>query len=66
MFGLQLPLTAQLDADEVLDAQVFQEHAGGGCGFEQEGHVGAQLAVEGGEVEVRRLLVEKRGIQEVL
>ena len=59
-------LTAQLDADEVFDAQVFQEHPRGGRGFEQEGDVGAQLAVERGEVEVRRLLVEKRRVPEVL
>lgn len=61
-----LLLTAQLDPDEVFDAQVFQEHAGRGRGFKQEGDVRAQLSVEGGKVEVRRLLVEKRSVPEVL
>lgn len=59
-------LTAEFDADEVLDAQIFQEDPGGGCGFEQKGDVCVQLAVEGGEVQVRRLLVEKRRVPEVL
>lgn len=62
----KLLLTAQFDPDEVLDSQVFQEHARGGRGLKQEGDVGAQLSVEGGEVEVRRLLVEKRRVPEVL
>ena len=61
-----LLLTAQLDADEVLDSQVFQEDSRGGRGFEEEGDVCAQLPVEGGEVQVRRLLVEKRGVPKVL
>ncbi|CAG5896353.1 unnamed protein product [Menidia menidia] len=43
--------TSQLDADEVLDSQVFQEHPRGGGGLKQEGDVRAQLAVEGGEVQ---------------
>lgn len=59
-------LTAQLDTYEVLDAQVFQEDAGGGGGLEQEGDVGAQLSVKGGKMEVRRLLVEKGSVPEVL
>lgn len=63
---LQLRLTAQFDPDEVFDAQVLQEDPGGGRGFEQEGDVCAQLSVEGGEVEVRRLLVEERRVPEVL
>lgn len=62
---LQLRLTAQFDPDEVFDAQVLQEDPGGGRGFEQEGDVCAQLSVEGGEVEVRRLLVEERRVPEV-
>lgn len=66
VFILQFLLTAQLDPDEVFDAQVFQEHAGRGRGFKQEGDVRAQLSVEGGKVEVRRLLVEKRSVPEVL
>lgn len=58
-------LTAQLDADEVFDSQVLEEDARGRGGFEEEGHVGAQLSVEGGEVEVRRLLVKEGGIPQV-
>ena len=63
---LQLLLTAQFDPDEVFDAQVLQEHTGGGGGFKQEGDIRAQLSVEGREVEVRRLLVEKCSVPEVL
>lgn len=66
VFTLQLLLTAQFDPDEVFDSQVFQEHPRGGRGLKQEGDIGAQLSVEGGEVEVRRLLVEKRSVPEVL
>ncbi len=67
VFILQpLLLTAQFDPDEVFDAQVFQEDTRRGCGFKQEGDICAQLSVEGGKVEVRRLLVEKRSVPEVL
>lgn len=59
-------LTAQLNADEVLDAQVFQEDASGGGGLKQEGDFGAQLSLEGGKVEVRRPLVEKGRVPEIL
>lgn len=58
-------LTTQFDANEVFDAQVFQENPRGWGGFEQEGDVGAQLPVERGEVEVRRLLVKKRCVPHV-
>lgn len=55
-------LTAQFNPYEIFNAQVLQEHTGGGGGFKEEGNVGAQLSVEGGEVEVRRLLVEKSSV----
>ena len=58
-------LTAEFDADEVLDAQVLQEDPRGGRGFEQEGDVRVQLAVERGEVQVGRLPIEKRSVPEV-
>ena len=37
--GTEPPLTAQFNPDEVFDAKVFQEHPGGGSGFEHEGDV---------------------------
>ena len=63
-FGLIL--TAEFDADEVLNAQVLQEHARGGSGLKQEGDVCAQLRLDCGEMEVRRFLVEERSVPEVL
>lgn len=58
-------LTAQFDANEVFNAQVFQEHPERSSGLKKEGDVGTQLSVEGWEVEVWRLLVEESCIPEV-
>ena len=58
--GGEVNLTAELNADEVLDPQVLQEDSGGSGGLEQEGDFGAQLGVKGGEVEVGSLRVEGR------
>lgn len=58
-------LTAQLDPDEVFNPQVFEEHAAGGRGLEKEGNIGAELAVERREVEVRSLLIEVSSVPEV-
>lgn len=66
VFILQGLLTAQFDPDEVFDAEVFQENTRGSRGFKQEGDLCAQLSMEGGKVEVRRLLVEKRSVPEIL
>lgn len=66
VFILHLLLTTQFDPYEVFDAQVFQEHTRRGRGFKQEGDISTQLSVEGGKVKVRRLLVEKRSVPEVL
>lgn len=52
-------LTFQLQADEVGIAQVLQEDAVGGGGLKVEGDVGAGLAPEGGEVQVRGGGVER-------
>ena len=60
--GSVIALTAELHSDEVLEAQVLQEDPRGGAGLEVEGDVGAQLCLEGGEVEVRGLLVERGGV----
>ena len=62
LWGEPPVLTAELHSDEVLEAQVLQEDPRGGAGLEVEGDVGAQLCLEGGEVEVRGLLVERGGV----
>lgn len=54
-----MSLTTEFDADEVFDAQILQEDPGGGWRFKQEGDLCIQLSVEGGEVKVGGLLVEK-------
>ena len=53
-------LTAELHSDEVLEAQVLQEHSWRSTSLEVEGDVRGELCLQGGEVEVGRLLVERR------
>lgn len=62
----QLSLTAEFDSDEVLDAQILQEDSRGGRRFEQKGDFCIQLSVEGGEVKIRGLLVEKCSVPVVV
>lgn len=59
-------LTAQFNPNEVLNSQVLQEDAGGRAGLEEEGNIGAQLAVERGEVEVGGFFIEVGRIPEVI
>lgn len=51
-------LTAELHSDEVLEALVLQKHSRGRAGLEVKGNIRGQLRLQGGEVQVRRLLVE--------
>lgn len=55
----QRALTAKLHSDEVLEALVLQEHSRRSAGLEVKGDVRRQLCLQGGEVQVRRLLVER-------
>lgn len=55
-------LTGELQPDEVLEAQVFQEDPRRSAALEVEGDVGGQLGLQGGEVEVGGLLVERRRV----
>lgn len=52
-------LTSELQPDEILEAQVFQEDPRRSAALEVEGDVGGQLGLQGGEVEVGGLLVER-------
>ena len=58
----QTKLTAELNPYEVLESQVFQEDSRGSTSLEVEGDVNAQCGLQGGEVQVRGLLVEGRRI----
>lgn len=60
--GLNVLLTAELHSDEVLEAQVLQEHSWRSTSLEVEGDVRGELCLQRGEVEVGRLLVERRCI----
>lgn len=61
-----LSLTAEFNSDEVLDAQILQEDSRGGRRFKQKGDFCIQLSVEGGEVKIGGLLVEKCRVPEVV
>lgn len=58
----QTALTAEFNSDEVLEPQVLQEDSGGGAGLEVEGDVNTERGLQGGEVQVGRLLVERRRV----
>lgn len=55
-------LTAELQPYEVLEAQVLQEHSRRSAGLEEEGDIGGELRLQRGEVEIGRLLVERRRV----
>lgn len=62
LFRSERLLTAELRSDEVLEAQVLQEHSWRSTSLEVEGDVRGELCLQRGEVEVGRLLVERRCI----
>lgn len=59
-------LTAELQPYEVLEAQVLQENSRRSAGFEEEGDIGGELRLQRGEVEIGRLLVERRCVPDGL
>lgn len=59
-------LTAELQPYEVLEAQVLQEHSRRSAGLEVEGDIGGELRLQRGEVEIGRLLVERRRVPDGL
>lgn len=55
-------LTAQLQPDKVSDSQILQEDSRGRCGLEVKGDIDAELGVQRGVVQGRRLLIEGHGV----
>lgn len=55
-------LTAQLQPDKISDSQIFQEDSRGRCGLEVKGNIDAELGLQRGEVQGRRLLIKRHGI----
>lgn len=45
-------LTAQLNPDEVVKAQVFKEDTGGGSGLEEKGHIERKLCLQRHELQI--------------